>query len=226
MNTVKERPILFSTPMVRAILDGSKTQTRRIIKPQPKRGPKVLTSSDETVWSEEQGSWHGCRLGKVGDLLWVRETFKVDDGVVFYRATDHEDHAPWKPSIFMFRKYSRINLKITNIRIERLKDISEDDAIAEGVLPNCLNAIFENGKWVVPENNGCAHQTRGGCDTCCTEDGHFIEWLNYPLDADRESPAYSAKESFMSLWVSINGKGSWDENPYVWVIDFEREVLS
>jgi len=116
-----ERPILFSAPMVRAILDGSKTQTRR-------------------VWKMPRGC-DECRrpYGQPGDRLWVRETWRsYPDGIVYradYRDTDFADavHAPWRASIHMPRSASRIELEVTGLRVERLQDISEADANAEGV---------------------------------------------------------------------------------------------
>lgn len=119
---MKERPILFSGPMVRAILGGRKTQTRRIV--------KTGTPDD----------WNACPYGVIGDHLWVRECFskpyeldiqaKCFTG--FYRATDAGRKVKWMPSIFMPRWASRIALEITNVRIERLQDISEADAQREG----------------------------------------------------------------------------------------------
>ena len=104
---IKKRPILFSTPMVRAILDGKKTMTRRIYKP----------------WFD---SW------RVGDRLWVRETYTLIHGQADYAATCDIKSYRWRPSIFMPRKYSRILLEITDIKREALRDISEDDAKREG----------------------------------------------------------------------------------------------
>jgi hypothetical protein len=125
---MKERPILFSAPMVRAILAGHKTQTRRIIKLAP------------------SGEWKFgkliklCPYGLVGHQFWVRETFSIwSDGMsdgVFYRATDADkgiESIKWKPSIFMPRWASRIQLEIVAIRVERLQDISESDVVAEGI---------------------------------------------------------------------------------------------
>ncbi len=145
---MKERPILFSGEMVRAILEGRKTQTRRVVKPQPC----------------EMNVWHGAiydgeidlnktpcmepkksPYGVPGDRLWVRETFCTgsfydcfqEDGVICYRATGgnatESDCAAWRPSIHMPRRASRITLEVTGVRVERVQDISEDDAKAEGV---------------------------------------------------------------------------------------------
>lgn len=147
---MKERPILFSAPMVNAILDGRKTQTRRVIKKQPtpahgKNKFKFTSYTDDeginSYWTNK-GFWHArCPYGKIGQRLWVRETFaKIDDesgygsGYVEYKASCriNPDQILWTPSIHMPRWASRILLEITDVRVERLNDISIEDAIAEG----------------------------------------------------------------------------------------------
>lgn len=145
---MKERPIIFSAPMVRALLDGRKTQTRRIIKPQPEVdehgnlcGEWLSKPLDGLLLPKLQDIVIHCPLGEIGDRLWVRETFvRIDDesgygsGYTDYKAShDHPWQMIWKSPIFMPRWASRITLEITNIRVERLNDISEEDAIAEGV---------------------------------------------------------------------------------------------
>lgn len=203
---MKERPILFSAPMVRAILEGIKTQTRRVItqKNNPhdfiggigdsKNDPHNYGFENPEVMGHfitlpEQRCPHGC----IGDYLWVRETFAwlpsgmnadPKDGYYVYRA-DAPMNVKWKPSIHMPRWVSRINLEITDVRIERLQDISEDDAMLEGVIGNKERHIWKDYKDV-----GGYHDT--------------------------------AKESFISLWTFINGDESWKANPWVWVIEFER----
>lgn len=183
---MKERPILFSAPMVRAILEGRKTMTRRTI-----RIPKCNTPEDVFLTLLLEGLSKGaisCPYGKVGDRLWVRETFCDRDSEGFlikpiYRANEQEYEdadgwyfePKWIPSIFMPKKYSRITLEITNVRVEQLQDISEADAKAEG------------------------------CD-------HFII-------RDRLT---SYVDDYKNLWNRINGPGSWDANPWVWVIEFIR----
>ena len=128
-----ERPILFNGDMVRAILRGQKTQTRRPVKPQPDM-VRPRKRFDDARWK----SW-SCPLGKPGDRLWVRETFAYEpDFGVAYRA-DEGDEFPgmerqkWTPSIHMPRALSRITLEITDIRVERVQDISEEEARAEGI---------------------------------------------------------------------------------------------
>jgi hypothetical protein len=211
------RPILFSAPMVRALLADTKTQTRRIVKYIPALG--------------EPGDWchrylsHGlrdiigdcaayCPYGRPGDRLWVRETFLdtramtggLDDGPrmvpAYYRADDMHPYdaermakygKKWTPSIHMPRWASRITLEITGVRVERLQEISEVDARAEGV--DLLRV-----------------------------DGHEM-WRDYSVaDEDNEGHGYcyTAVESYITLWESINGPGSWDANPWVWVINFKR----
>lgn len=141
VTATKERPILFSGAMVRAILEGRKTQTRRVIKPQP-----------AAVWTEARmengvacfGAPHvkgisvlPCPYGTTGDRLWVRETWAVwgqfRDGPGYcYRADGNQHGVTWKPSIHMARRVSRITLEVTGVRVERIQDISEADAQREG----------------------------------------------------------------------------------------------
>lgn len=220
---MRERPILFSAPMVRAILAGQKTQTRRIVKPQPdiaQAGPisgmgicAVRTPNDQHLG--RLGKVIPCAYGQPGDCLWVRESFsgpwcmEAQDGCaaappskwgrsspIWYWADGNPDEGDWtkpRPSIHMPRWASRITLEIVSVRVQRLQDIKDADAQAEGV------------------------------------EGHYIEdgwyWRNYMLsDADAAvSPMLtSAKDSFYTLWKSINGAESWAANPWVWAVEFRR----
>lgn len=216
---MKERPILFSGAMVRAILRGEKTQTRRLVTARNK--DQRVWLSDEAIgrvarfehrkdawWAmavgepsrivhcgvEMDGGHIGsvqCPCGAVGDRLWVRETwayfggdeylYQHDVGSVSYRADEIDDWANnppcgrWRPSIHMPRWASRITLEITDVRVERLQAISEEDALAEGFDP-----------W-----------PKGKCKT--------------------------ARGNFAVIWTSINGKSAaWDLNPWVWAISFKR----
>jgi hypothetical protein len=140
----KERPILFSTPMVKAILEGRKCQTRRIVKGTPLEWLMPDMFTPEFVASPENNL---CPYGKVGDILWVRETWVKNEGQLptdlgyVYKAELGEEElkyskelgVKWKPSIFMPRDACRIKLRIESIRIERLQDITEEDCICEGV---------------------------------------------------------------------------------------------
>lgn len=191
---IKERPILFSGPMVRAILEGRKTQTRRIVKGTALEwlAPGMFTPE----FVADPGN-RLCPYGQPGDRLWVRETwsnlnadFPAVDPHFVYRA-DENDHGPvtWKPSIHMPRAASRLLLEVTDVRVERLQDISEDDARAEGVLENPTGDTLHDF-W---------HYAGDGC------------W-----------GAFNAVHSFESLWQSINGPESWDENPWVWAVTFKR----
>lgn len=219
---MKERGIIFNAEMVRAILDGRKTQTRRVMKVQP-----VLNGDRWEVYSAsvEKGNksipvtpWgsieNNCPFGKVGDRLWVRETFGnrvVRDALggtgefITYRASEPDavyctcasgDDIPmkWKPSIHMPRWASRITLEITDVRVERLNDISNDDAKAEGIL--MMGDNFGNGP--------------AYCDYTLADLHDTAEWFN------------RASDSFISLWQSIYGAESWLSNPWVWVIEFKR----
>lgn len=196
---MKERPILFSGPMVRAILAGRKTQTRRVMKPQPTltREQAIAKYGKRGTFALEIG-FDGvrCPFGVPGDRLWVRETTIIsppewgDVGVpgfvldnenrkrgVQYLATapDREAADDFRlkatPSIFMPRWASRITLDVTGVRVERLQDISLDDCSAEGV------EFPENARSVA---------------------------------------------NFVHLWESINGAGSWKQDPWVWIVEFKR----
>jgi hypothetical protein len=189
---IKERPILFSGPMVRAILDGRKTQTRREVKnihPDAISFHGFDTETNEAGFglAERVLSRVKCPYGKPGARLWVRESFFMDCENIAYRA-DHDGYSPkdtpWKPSIHMPRVASRILFEITDIRMERLWDISESDAFAEGV----QKAFGPNWRNYAHENYTCGN----------------------------------AKASFLSLWESINGPKSLGENPWVWAITFKR----
>ncbi len=190
----KEHPILFSTPMVYGLLDNRKRKTRRIVKDTPlewlEQGftPEFVADPENNL----------CPHGKVGDILWVRETFAIEESegeyrLVIYKATDPDYPGKWKPSIFLKRKDCRILLRVDSLHIERLHDIDEADAIAEGV-------EFFDRKLV------------GG------------ELRTFYKDYEHDGFTYSAVESFKTLWSKINGKESWDSNPFVWVISFYRAV--
>lgn len=193
---MKEKPILFSDPMVRAILDGTKMQTRRVAKPV--KHPDLGNLYEPGALVLEREPQHvidrSCPYGQPGDRLWVREAFAhvlddkfgpVPDSIV-YRADEGNSDWPhgWRPSIHMPRLASRILLEITGVRVERLQEISEADAIAEG--------IIDGGKYWYGNPGKPAHKIAG------------------PVNAYRD------------LWESINGPGAWAANPWVWVIEFKR----
>lgn len=170
---MKEHPILFSGPMIRAILEDRKTQTRRIVKPQPDAQLFSINSGPEWTYPDrldpDEPDWDRVRLcpyGKPGDRLWVRETWRNGPDKALYRATDDSGTPSirWKPSIHMPRAYSRISLEVTAVRVERVQDISEKDAWAEGVhsiarrLPysgDDLASVAFSGLW--QEINGKRH---------------------------------------------------------------------
>jgi hypothetical protein len=141
---MKERPILMSAPMVRAILAGRKTQMRRVVTVPWHNGkrcapyaPYYRVEDGKLLACDEYGDWHEQhQYGKPGDRLWVRETFRATDTHGFFYRADYDKatKGPWTPSIFMRRYQSRITLEITEVRIERLQEISEEDAVAEGII--------------------------------------------------------------------------------------------
>lgn len=190
---MKERPILFNGAMVRAILEGRKTQTRRVVKWRP-FGVTASNVGDIEAHPKFKDEWfywlNGCEMsatfvcpfGQPGDRLWVRETFaysKVNGDLIshpkpghkiFYGATDSWE-GPRVPSIHMPRWASRITLEVTRVRIERLQCISEADAAAEG-LP--------------------------------------------------ETEAFTPRGGFKAIWNAIHGDDAWKLNPWVWVIEFKK----
>lgn len=214
---MKERPILFSAPMVRAILDNRKTMTRRVVNPQPERCehpgetprlrwcPKCSKYNAQLdcwipsfVWNANLGPEKTgassitdyCPYGKPGDRLWVRETWcctwpfdgkHCEDGPC-YKATDEGECGAyltgqkWRPSIFMPRNLSRLTIEVTDVRVERLQQITEHDAEHEGV-------------------------------------GRY-----------NESIAFTCMGAFSDLWDVLNKKRgfSWESNPFVWVVSFKR----
>lgn len=195
-----ERPILMSGPDVRAILDGRKTQTRRVIRPEWYRCLD-LDDEDDAATALSQ-----CPFGVAGDTLWVREGFAFVTpaglpAVVHYRATAPEyvlsvprtGHYRWRPGIHMPRHGSRLTLEVVSVRVERVQAISEDDARAEGVM------------YEVP---GYGPVT----DAAVNCDGGF-------------HGAGSYRQGFAVLWDDINGKRSgcgWDADPWCWVVEFRR----
>ena len=220
----RERGILFSGPMVRAILDGRKTQTRRVVIPQPAAGfgePHIGPGWVCAWWrvKDDHNDWHDVRLPyQPGDRLYVRETWRVmksyDDlspkesvhfvgvdceGFVQYQAEgikpDHIGHwGKWRPSIYMPKPFSRIWLDVTGVRVERVQDATESDCIAEGAQG-------------VGCEHGAAELTGAGYNcTDCMNSG----WI--------EPPGLH----FMEIWDSINAhRAPWSDNPWVWVISFE-----
>lgn len=189
---MRERGMIFNAEMVRAILYGRKTQTRRVMTPQPADDIRLANfpNSEFIGWESslkhKYGSTtaHICPFGQPGDRIWVRETwarYNIDQEShdMAYRATppaDWPEEGRWRPSIHMPRWASRITLEITGVRVERLNDISEEDARAEGVRAG-----------VCPGHEQIMHQV-----------------------------------AFSELWKSIYGDESWQANPWVYVIEFKR----
>jgi hypothetical protein len=210
MTAIKERPILFSAPMVRAILDGRKTVTRRPLNAQALKNIGYGVQLGECHELPSEGPLHPnsvgyyndfCPFGQIGDRLYVRETCFINDYretavpegeradcEIHYRADGvpdfegEEELIRWRPSIHMPRWASRILLEITDVRVERLQEITYEQAAAEGVHRGPLR------EWCASDEGGACHK--------------------YPMPA------------FRDLWQSTGG--DWDANPWVWVVEFKR----
>lgn len=206
---MKERPILFNGNMIRAILDGRKTQTRRVIKPQPELGKPWNWWTVDPVKMDIPIAM--CPYGIPGDRLWVRETWTEISWTphkpaemppstqVIYRATPDtgwttdttwENAWHWRPSIHMPRWASRITLEVTGVGVERVQAITDEDARAEGAVDD---------EW----------------------DEWYDDVRNYAIPGARiERP----RDVFHTLWDSINAKSGygWNDNPWVFVISFRR----
>ena len=209
---MKERPILFSGEMVRAVLDGRKWQTRRVVKPQPHEvvdADAILAGFLDKVPIDVGWEYvsRNCPYGRPGDVLWCKETWAtrpdldhlkprdIPEGSKIYRVADGElglaNCDRLRPSIFMRRWMSRITLEVTDVRVERVQDISVADAIAEGIDPvPCDHAAMMPGY---------------GCTDCM---GTGV--------------AEDPRVEFMHLWGSINAKRGypWESNPWVWAVSF------
>lgn len=227
---MKERPILFSPAMIRALLAGTKTQTRRILKHQPPSDvgriigplmyhPTVIDRNGDEhpgpevfgVYSDD-GGW-GTKVDFVpGQRLWVREAWRVaskwddyppknidpdEDLVELFYEAEYENSpcdGRYRPGMFMPRWASRITLLVESVRVERLQDISEADARAEGITVFPLQSADDPSAW----------------------------WQSGPGENQARSPS----ESYAKLWTSINGPGSWKANPLVVAIGFKVERAS
>lgn len=225
---MRERPILFSAPMVRAILAGEKTQTRRAVRHLPGFGPVSQFGESDTAgydwafrdrcmrWNEVDDTrlrQQFCPYGVIGDRLWVRETWgvlfndqvaDVENEPTWYRASDEEPGqvmpTRWRPSIHMPRARSRITLELTDVRVERLQSITPADIKAEGVrIPVC----GETRKVMVDIS------TPNG-------PGAFLTREQFG------DPEQLLRAHWAALWCQVNGRASWDANPWVWALTFKR----
>nr|WP_227673115.1 hypothetical protein [Klebsiella pneumoniae] len=237
MTKISERGMIFNAEMVRALLDGRKTQTRRPIKWKQTRFTEIGEREDGSKWPWSEDAehacdfWHPCPFGAVGDRIWVRETWGVvshafsDDGLMIDWVPDrpataihempfgngyysgyaiyaadgdftwgdddgYEDgRSCWKPSIHMPKAASRILLEITDVRVERLNAISQEDAEAEGI---DMEALYDSQDCYdcIADHNMTGRPTVTG--------------------------------AFKYLWESIYGEEGWKSNPWVWVIEFKR----
>ena len=215
---MKERPILFSGEMVRALLreENPKTQTRRLVKRTDSGRVKAIGSAR---------NWHlddpcavlACPYGQPGDRLWVRENYRLLAKMDCVSPGNAVDSTRWfeadgmppvafqtygkiRPSIHMPRWASRITLEVGSVRVERLQDISEEDALAEGIF----------------YQKPTAEDIKDGA----TDGVYIVPGLTQPLGQPMWAP--TAALAYRFLWESINGPASWDANPWVWVVTFRR----
>lgn len=236
-----DRPIIFSAPMVRALLEGRKTQTRRVLK-LPKWAREIDDVDCRRVDMIDRST--GCVATwyppyAPGDRLYVREAFvtgfdiddemgrPVGDKKVWYRATDAGlrwydpdtestlDNPPWKPSIHMPRWASRLTLTVTDVRVQRLQDISEEDAVAEG----CVAYKFPGPWWQGYKDFGdgdLIHQQALGDSP--------PDWMIEPRRMkDSTHLNRSAVDAFRGLWKSLHGPDAWDANPWVVALTFTAQ---
>ncbi|MEJ4043441.1 hypothetical protein [Erwinia sp. SLM-02] len=206
---MRERGIIFNSEMVKAILDGRKTQTRRIVKlPIIDRDAMCELSGNEIAGEINGGNFRNSQIGQPGDRLWVRETYRVhsratDVATLVYKASERQSWTQqthrvpisecnkpvsaekWTPSIHMPRWASRITLEITGVRVERLQQVTDVEAMREGIqnLTTLSHADFG-----IPGLVNAQHPVR----------------------------------AFQLLWESIYGADNWQANPWVWVIEFKR----
>ncbi len=232
---MKERPILFSPPMVRSILAGTKTMTRRTrgldeINKEPDRYEfRELLAIDGDLFAVFWDSGQvehvlvKCPFGRIGDKTWVRETWQthcdmdhisprdLPEGCdIQYPATYDGWVSKRRPSIHMPRWASRILLEITDIRIERLQQISEEDAKAEGVEALDFERYAPDFDWsVCPLCGGTCLYTGYSADGGARPDCDCLKCDTH-------------KKRFRNLWEYLNGEGSWEDSPWVWAISFLR----
>ena len=207
------KPMLFSTPMVQAILESRKTQTRRILKAgfdTNKMFYKRLINHNTRIGCQAYFSdkincspWLGTKVPfQIGNIIWVRETFAIKGNRIFYKADNSNlENAGlqglydfvWKSSMFMPKNVCRLFLEVTDVRVQRIQDISNNDCKAEGIMPV---QSFNSGEGVSP----------------------IQMYENYLPEGYTE---LMAKDSVRSLWVKINGLKSWYDNPFVWAYTFK-----
>lgn len=234
----KERPILFSSPMIRAILEGRKTQTRRVFRvPRGMRwygGLGELEGEPGGDLCDDPGEgWYHiseleCPFGKLGDRLWCKETFgrcpEAPGGIVYRADWTLEDEQSeirdwrWMSSLFMPKQASRITLEITEVRVERVQSISEEDAIAEGATRREIQrGAYRGNGWSMDWSRvGTLSRWASGR----THDGPS----KMPL-TEYDVSLQTARTAFGNLWDTINGKRpgcSWADNPFCWAISFRR----
>lgn len=207
-----DRPIIFSSPMIRALLEGRKTQTRRVLKPQPV--PCLSWSAPPAGTYPSDKGWSRLPYA-IGDRLWVREAFATNGPIVRYYATDdvHELRRKRSP-IHMPRWASRLTLIVTDVRVQRAQEISEADAEAEGATsrPSCSGFLGRDAGWSMD----------------WSRIGQMSRYAMCPPGSPAKTPLKATdislcdpRMAFASYWNSIHGPAAWDANPWVAAISFD-----
>lgn len=223
------KPIIFSGPMVRAIIEGRKTQTRRIVKQPEYFGCVTGDCTHDRQVECDQFIVDQSPYGKPGDRLWVRETWGGDDLCGYAYRADHPDwprfqgdgeqpSGPWRSPIHMPRPASRLTLEITDVRVQRVQDISEEDAKAEGV------AWTPHSNWWQGYHSDFVRESQTWLHTQHRSE-HPPEWMIEPhpcVNQEYDPLEKKARDSFREIFGSLNGEGSWERNDWVWVVGFRR----
>ena len=201
------KPIIFSTPMVKAILDGIKTMTRRVVIPQPDsddpsihyvdcEGFQTVPGNESEIWYQTEDGDNGKSKINRGDILWVRETHFLYKNTVYFKADEIHSELEklgikfkWKSPYHLYRKDARIYLKVKSVKVERLNDITEEDAKAEGISRE-----------------------------------HRMMMYSHAVGVTVEHIKRIYRDEFQIIWNDINAKRgySWESNPWVWVYEFEK----
>lgn len=231
---MSDKPIIFSGPMVRALIEGRKTQTRRILKPRPVQLHAEAWDYKGACWAGVAGAYCSTSGPSVldlvpyaaGDRLWVREAHSIylcEPGCWYWadgRVAEY-DATPPRPSIHMFRWCSRLTLTVTEVRVQRLQEISEADSIAEGIYRS--EPTDDDRRWhrsFCEENGGDPDEPMDGV---WMAPGARQGWGMTKAERDRDRWGPTAAFAYRCVWNSLYGDGAWDSNPWVIALTFAVE---